>query len=304
MLDNKDSQLIYSIGKQTQDFLDVNSQNRLSVLENPEYVLLADAVRGNWDDIYAVITEELEEGEELDASHLVIMIDAHFDSMTALSNNINKEVDELNDKAVNLQFMALALVVVMGAIMSSNFLQTSAALKQNKELAKLAAIDTATGLFNRSKCQDLFKSQGKTSEKEFDAVIVIDLNDLKKTNDTLGHRVGDELIYNFALLLKEACNVHQIKPFVGRYGGDEFVIYYRNVAEESEVITYLKELKFVSEEFNKTERRFAVSYAEGYAINSENTREMSIRELFDLADENMYANKQEMKRVKRELEEA
>lgn len=304
LMDNKDAQLIYSISNQTSQYLDMSSQNRLSVLNDSEYILLANDVLKNWDDIYTLINEELAEGEELDSSLLQIMIDSHFDSMTALSSAINAEVDELNTKALNLQYMALGLVLLLTAVMSNNFLQTSAALKQNKELAKLAAIDTATGLFNRSKCQDLFKSTVKSTEKEVDAVIVIDLNDLKKTNDTQGHRVGDELIYNFASLLKESCNIHQIKPFVGRYGGDEFVVYYRNVASEGDVTTYLKELHFLAEEFNKNERRFAVSYAEGYAVNNDAHRELSIRELFDLADENMYKNKQEMKRVKKEYEDS
>ena len=50
--------------------------------------------------------------------------------------------------------------------------------------------------------------------------IMFDLNNLKRANDTYGHAVGDQLITNFARLLRNAIPA---KDFVGRYGGDEFI---------------------------------------------------------------------------------
>ena len=53
--------------------------------------------------------------------------------------------------------------------------------------------------------------------------IMFDLNNLKRANDTYGHAVGDQLITNFARLLRNAIPA---KDFVGRYGGDEFITNY------------------------------------------------------------------------------
>ena len=49
---------------------------------------------------------------------------------------------------------------------------------------------------------------------------MFDLNNLKTTNDTMGHSAGDRLIMDFARLLR---SVIPDKGFVGEYGGDEFM---------------------------------------------------------------------------------
>ena len=90
---------------------------------------------------------------------------------------------------------------------------------------------------------------------------MFDLNNLKRANDTYGHAVGDQLITNFARLLRNAIPA---KDFVGRYGGDEFIA----------IIT----------------QKVEVSYAYGYAF-SEDYADCTIKTLFDKADKHMYENK-------------
>lgn len=65
-----------------------------------------------------------------------------------------------------------------------------------------------------------------------------DLNNLKFINDTMGHSAGDRLIVKFAGLLRR---VFPEKDFVGRYGGDEFmvVIYDTDKAEVDEILKCL-----------------------------------------------------------------
>ena len=53
------------------------------------------------------------------------------------------------------------------------------------------------------------------------AVIFMDINDLKYTNDEFGHDCGDQLIKMVALAIKDA--VDETGGFVGRNGGDEFI---------------------------------------------------------------------------------
>lgn len=93
----------------------------------------------------------------------------------------------------------------------------------NKQLRHLATHDALTGLPNRvlmddriSQCIALADLQGQTF-----AVILLDLDRFKMVNDSLGHRVGDELLKEVARRLKSV--VRDIDT-VARLGGDEFVL--------------------------------------------------------------------------------
>lgn len=61
-----------------------------------------------------------------------------------------------------------------------------------------------------------------------DYLIVIDLDNFKIANDTLGHIAGDTYLKNIAGMIN---NIGK-DQIVGRYGGDEFVLYLRNISKE------------------------------------------------------------------------
>ena len=81
--------------------------------------------------------------------------------------------------------------------------------------------DMLTGLGNRHACQELIDKYGKKKLPDDLTVIYLDVNELKQTNDTLGHHVGDELIRGAAECIRT------VFSGVGecyRTGGDEFVV--------------------------------------------------------------------------------
>ena len=119
---------------------------------------------------------------------------------------------------------------------------------------------------------------------------MFDLNNLKIANDTLGHSVGDQLIVNFANILR---NVIPSKEFVGRYGGDEFVAVIRDMPKD-DVIGVLEKLKEKVEDFNDHGKNIKISYAYGCAFSDDYT-ECTLRTLFDRADKHMYENKRLVK---------
>lgn len=284
---------VFFIGTTSEDVLSIRSENALSVLVKPEMVELALAVYESW-----IVIEEVIQEDDIDISALSIYREAHFKSMTDLSNSIKEYTKELNSLISYYQRVIMVCLFLIALIMLNNILATHDKLKLTRDLAVMAQIDVATGLHNRSCCQDLFKSNKNITNRKQPAILVIDLNDLKKTNDSLGHRVGDELIYNFAQLLKDSAGVNSVKPFIGRYGGDEFIIYYDDVDSDEVVKIYLKELEHFAKEANEKESRFQISYAAGYAFASSDLNNLSVRDLFDKADENMYENKVAMKRAK------
>lgn len=120
--------------------------------------------------------------------------------------------------------------------------------------------------------------------------IVFDLNNLKTVNDRLGHSVGDQMIANFARLLRNSISSPH---FVGRYGGDEFMAVIYDGTEE-QVSGILQKLEKEVKEFNHMHHGgseyLEISYACGHAVSTDYPN-CSFRVLFDRADRSMYENK-------------
>lgn len=148
-----------------------------------------------------------------------------------------------------------------------------------------AYIDLHTGLPNKSKCEELFHNVEFI--KTPTACIVFDMNNLKRVNDSLGHSIGDQLILNFARLLR---NSIPAKHFVGRYGGDEFMAVIYDATRES-ITEILTEFQNEVEQFNGYGTQFRISYSHGLALSTD-YNECTLRTLFDKADKYMYENKQ------------
>lgn len=295
---------VFNISTLTEKALTEDGENAISLMSDPNIATLAQRVLEEWLAIERMLSVnwDLEDGEEtrqLDYISLRLKRDSHFSAMTDLSAGISNYTQELSGKINQYQLTIVALLVLIGLVLFYKALQVRAQLTISKELAELSQLDTATGLYNRSRCQELLKGDQAIGDQRAPAFMVFDLNDLKKTNDKLGHRVGDELIFSFANILKTSTNVHSTPPFIGRYGGDEFVVFYEDLKTADEINIFLKEIEFLTKEHNENETRFQVSYAVGYSYLDHTTNEMlTARQLFDKADAAMYVNKEFVKRAK------
>lgn len=96
-------------------------------------------------------------------------------------------------------------------------------IETEARLQQLATFDSLTGLANRSSLQfELSQALERASRTRSSvAALFIDLDHFKNVNDTLGHRVGDQLLLAVARTLKSCVRRHDV---VSRMGGDEFMI--------------------------------------------------------------------------------
>jgi diguanylate cyclase (GGDEF)-like protein len=104
-------------------------------------------------------------------------------------------------------------------------------------LEKMAYTDNLTKLSNRNAMNDYFKnilSEGIAKDHQF-ACIIIDLNNFKEINDNYGHLIGDEILSLIGTKLKVSCE--NTRHFLGRLGGDEFIVLarYQNLYEIEEI---------------------------------------------------------------------
>ena len=63
-------------------------------------------------------------------------------------------------------------------------------------------------------------------------VIMIDINDFKSINDTFGHAEGDHVLVLVSNSLKKVLRRHNMPVFLGRYGGDEFILITHPLTED------------------------------------------------------------------------
>jgi diguanylate cyclase (GGDEF)-like protein len=88
-----------------------------------------------------------------------------------------------------------------------------------KEAEELALRDSLTGLANRRNVEERIAS--RVADGRGFCVLVVDLNRMKKVNDTYGHLAGDNLLQQFG---QELRSNFRSTDLVGRWGGDEFIV--------------------------------------------------------------------------------
>lgn len=95
--------------------------------------------------------------------------------------------------------------------------------KSQEELKLLSSIDHMTKLYNRryfSNASEYMLELAKRNKSEM-AVVMLDIDKFKGINDTYGHKIGDEVIINLAIILKKFSRKSDV---VCRWGGEEFLI--------------------------------------------------------------------------------
>ena len=155
----------------------------------------------------------------------------------------------------------------------------------------LAYRDSLTGVKNRTAYNEASIAMDKkmrTVDGLRFAVLVADINMLKKTNDGYGHDIGNQLIIRASKII---CDTFKHSP-VFRVGGDEFVVILEN-EDYLEREALIKEMdRRCAEDFVITpDGRMPVSIARGAADYDFET-DSAFQAVFDRADREMYINKQ------------
>ena len=150
-----------------------------------------------------------------------------------------------------------------------------------EKLFYLSYHDTLTGLYNRAYYEK------KLDEICGSGVFIMDVDGLKKVNDTYGHEAGDLLLIRVAEVLKR---VFRSSDVLCRIGGDE----YAALLEEGTELERLKQEIFLAlqkeNEINDSEE-LKLQLSVGYAREENEMRKGNLRQLIKLADQRMYQEK-------------
>lgn len=190
--------------------------------------------------------------------------------------------------AVKISKIGFLIYAVLLGIETTRIARENLQEKQKMALLKEMAVkDMLTGCFNRNAyAEDTSKIQNLTGVQVFG----FDLNDLKKCNDTKGHKAGDKYIVDAAHMI---CKLFGDFGKVYRIGGDEFCIISKNITEvQIENKKALLKMSIAHYLLDHPDSGFGI--AVGYATYDANLDE-DIEDIRHRADLSMYEYKKETK---------
>jgi len=186
----------------------------------------------------------------------------------------------------NLMLLLGGLATILGILIG--YFVIRHVTKQAAQLEHQALHDELTGLANRLLFQDRLKSsilRGQRQAMSF-STILIDLDDFKEVNDSLGHNIGDLVLQEVARRLKN--NIRKMDT-VARLGGDEFVVILESLDHEQVIQFAEKLVEAISEPFLLAGHEINVGISMGIASYPEHGQDCTT--LVNRADVAMYEAK-------------
>ncbi len=158
------------------------------------------------------------------------------------------------------------------------------------ELEELSSRDALTQLYNKAATENMIKKAlvSRAGSEGTDALMIIDIDFFKTANDSLGHMVGDKILYD---LSAELSNLFRSDDIVGRVGGDEFFVFMKNCKSESMIYT---KAEMICEAFNVTYgqdvgKEVHLSASVGIALCPDHGNNLGV--LYTAADKALYVTK-------------
>lgn len=157
------------------------------------------------------------------------------------------------------------------------------AKKRELEQEMAAMRDPLTNVFNRRSFEQEVNSFVLGEKDAFGAMLLVDMDDFKKINDTYGHLKGDEVLQKLTDVLM---STFRRKDVIGRLGGDEFVVFVKGV-KKREVLDrrmeqFYEALQMLEDCSITCSAGIAIAEQEGF----------SYQETLRQADEALYHSKQ------------
>lgn len=152
-------------------------------------------------------------------------------------------------------------------------------------LANKSNLDSLTGLINKKATKELIIDKISLQKNETFAMVMVDIDYFKELNDNYGHMFGDEVLIEVSDILKTT-----VKDcgFVGRIGGDEFLLILEGTNNEADVRAVLKTIRSRIEWAYSGHIKITTSL--GCACYPKDAK--TYDELFKLADKCLYIAKE------------
>ncbi|APC18874.1 histidine kinase [Pseudomonas frederiksbergensis] len=194
------------------------------------------------------------------------------------------------DNLVLVTTLAVLSIALLTSILDARLEARTAELANsltlaNRELTQLALHDTLTGLPNRVLLADRIDQAMQVVQEQGGcfALMFIDLDGFKPVNDAFGHHIGDQLLREVGMRLREDL---RSQDALARIGGDEFVLLVQLAEPDDALRLAARQVELISRAFRVAEHDMQISASVGIAVYPGNGQ--TPQELLMNADAAMY----------------
>ncbi len=198
----------------------------------------------------------------------------------------------------NVKNMVVSLLIVIGVffciVMVINIVGKIRSNEKKKELEDKADTDLLTGLSNKLATERKIKEyMGKHPDTQ-SMMFLFDIDNFKKINDTMGHAFGDEVLRSLG---KQIGAIFRASDIVGRVGGDEFMVFLKDIASDEAILKEAQKVEAFFKSFQAGEYvKYKATASIGVAIFPQEGEDFET--LYKAADQGLYKAK---KRGKNQL---
>lgn len=216
-----------------------------------------------------------------DGQHEACPVNPGYQELDKISDSLKRLVAKIEHKEKELDQKEQEIKISSEQLKNYN----DQIIKLNKKLEYRTLYDPLTKLPNRRQFINNLKAELKADRSG--AVILIDLDNFKEINDTLGHIYGDTMLSQIG---KRFLDLNDDNIFIARYGGDEFLILLKNVSKIDEVEKYLNSIEeCLSSSFNVNDDFLNIEYSIGITLFPEDSKKTY--DLITFADTAMHRAK-------------
>lgn len=141
---------------------------------------------------------------------------------------------------LGVTFLFVTLIAVV------NYIGKVRNAEKNKTLQEKADTDLLTGLNNKLATERKIKEYMAQNQDKIGMLFLIDIDNFKKINDTMGHAFGDEVLRSLG---KQIGVNFRVTDIIGRVGGDEFMVFLKDLQKDEVVLKEARKLDYFFKHF-------------------------------------------------------
>ncbi len=287
-----DGRIMYHYGGEKVDYIavDNNFYDMISETKNDDVINFLNDIT---EDSSGIINLQLGEDQReifyeplgINNWYMLVGVSEHY--MELRQTNYNKTVSDM------IKWIMVGMVLFLGMVVAFNVADGVRRKTKSAGLQRLAETDQLTNLYNKVTTEKKIKEFIAQNPNTQSLLFVLDIDNFKKINDTMGHAFGDEVLRAIGHGLKMQFRASDI---IGRAGGDEFIIFLKGLKDDAIIRREAKKVENFFKDFKAGTDyvKYSATASIGCAVFPRDAQDFD--GMYKAADEALYKAKQRGKK--------